>query len=151
MSEVQVPRLIVLSALVIFACARPSPAPQPFVNNPCEKGRPAMSKQQPVVCIDDSARTLVADPDRIVVHDVNAADRVSPVAIQWFTKSGTGDVHVQMAPGCTAVRLKNCNGKGKCDAETIPGARRECKYDVWITGGKHDRLDPTVVVDACCS
>lgn len=151
-----VPRLIVLSAsvLLIGGCARssmPDPNPiRPLVVNPCAKGRPPANKQEPVVCIDDSSRTLVAHPDRVVVHDVKAGDRTSPVQIHWYTTSGTGDVHVRMAPGCRAVSLKGCNGNGKCEADTVPGERTECKYDVWITGGKHDLLDPTVVVDPCC-
>lgn len=150
-----VARLIVLSAfvLLISGCARPMPAPKPirpFDSNPCATGHPPASKQAPIVCIDDSNRTLVAHPDRVFVHDVKAADRTSPVQIQWYTTSGTGDVHVKMAEGCRAVNLKACNGKGKCEAETVPGTTTECKYDVWITGGKHDLLDPTVVVDSCC-
>jgi hypothetical protein len=165
MSEVRlVPRFVVLyaAALLIGACARsataPAPTPdpargtglRPFASNPCATGHPAANKQAPIVCIDDSNRTLVADPDRVFVHDVKSDDMRSPVPIQWYTKSGTGDVHVKMAPGCTAVNVKTCNGNGKCEAETTPGAKTECKYDVWITGGKHDKLDPTVVVDSCC-
>jgi hypothetical protein len=150
-----VPRLIVLSAsvLLISGCARARPEPnpiRPFAENPCTKGTPAADKQAPIVCIDDSNRTLVAKPDRVFVHDVKAADRRSPVQIQWYTTSGTGDVHVKMADSCRAVNVKGCNGKGKCEADTVPGVTTECKYDVWITGGKHDRLDPTVVVDGCC-
>ena len=154
-----VPRLFVLSAFLLLTvfliggCARSAVEPnpiRPFVENPCEKGQPPASKQAPIVCIDDSNRTLVARPDRVFVHDVKADDRTKPVAIQWFTTSGSGDVHVRMAPGCNGVKLRNCNGKGKCEAETVPGTRTECKYDVWITGDKHDLLDPTVVVDPCC-
>lgn len=96
-----------------------------------------------------SARTLVVSPDPVRVHDVDSSDRTKPVSVQWFTKSGTGDVRVRIDPGC--VDKKACDGKGKCAAETVPGAKKECKYDVWITGGGHDKLDPTVVVEACCS
>ena len=152
-----VSRLIVLSAFVFLIgnCARPNPDPtsiRPFAENPCAKGaRPALSKQAPIVCIDDSARTLVAIPDRIHVHESKKENRSLPVQIQWYTTSGTGDVHVRMAPGCTALKVKTCNGTGKCEAETTPGvAGAICKYDVWITGGKHDLLDPEIVLDPCC-
>jgi hypothetical protein len=150
-----VARLFVLSAfaLLMNRCAHPAPDPnpiRPLADNPCAKGTPAASKQAPIVCIDDTNRKLVARPDRVFVHDVKADDATKPVSIQWYTTSGTGDVKVKMAPGCTAVNVKNCNGNGKCEAETVPGSRTECKYDVWITGDKHELLDPTVVVDACC-
>jgi hypothetical protein len=150
-----VPRLFVFSAftLLLNGCARPAVDPnpiRPLAENPCGKGAPQANKQAPIVCIDDSNRKLVANPDRVFVHDVRADDATKPVPIQWYTTSGTGDVHVKMAPGCSAVNLKGCNGNGKCEAETVPGSRSECKYDVWITGGKHELLDPTVVVDACC-
>ena len=163
MSEVrQVARLIVLFLLVlpIVSCARSAVEPnppnppnpiRPFAENPCEKGAPPANKQAPIVCIDDSQRTLAANPDRVFVHESKKDDRTRAVQIQWYTTSGTGDVHVKMEEGCRAVNLKTCNGNGKCEAETTPGVTTECKYDVWITGGKHDRLDPTVVVDACCS
>ena len=149
-------RLIVLAAFVflIGSCVRPNPDPnpiRPFGENPCARGSsPASSKQTPIVCIDDSARTLVAIPDRIHVHESKKENRSLPVQIQWYTISGTGDVHVKMEPSCTALKVKTCNGKGKCEAETTPGLTGECKYDVWITGGKHDLLDPEVVFDPCC-
>lgn len=155
-----VPRLLVLCvvALSIGGCARPVPAPDPdsgsgqLVSNPCATGRAtASSKQTPIVCVDDSQRTLRVFPDPVRVHDVKSADRKSPVAIQWLTKSGMGDVHVQMGPACDSVKVKGCTGGGKCEAETTPGVMKPCKYDVWITGGKHDRLDPTVIIDPCCT
>ncbi len=153
-----VTRLIVLSAfaLLISGCARAYPDPntnpiRPLVANPCANGHPPANKQQPIVCIDDSNRTLAAHPDRVFVHDVKSDDRTKPVPIQWYTTSGTGNVQVKMESGCRAVKLKACNGNGKCEAETVPGTTTECKYDVWITGGKHDLLDPTVVIDACCT
>ncbi len=159
MSEVRlVPRLLTLlvAALLIAGCASKSggsssgsSSSEPAtLLNPCASGTPAKNKQAPIVCIDDSARTLVVTPDPVEVHDVNASDRKTPVSVQWFTKSGTGDVHVLIEPGCVAK--KSCDGRGKCKAETVPGARKKCKYDVWIIGGKHDRLDPTVDVGGCC-
>jgi hypothetical protein len=151
-----VPRLLALlvATLLIAGCAANHPDnggasnSMPLRGNPCASGAPPMNKQAPIVCIDDSARKLVVSPDPVVVHDVSASDRKTPVGVQWFTKSGTGDVQVSIEPGC--VDKKSCNGNGKCAAETVPGAKKRCKYDVWITGGAHDRLDPTVVVDPCC-
>jgi hypothetical protein len=153
MSEVRmVPRLLALlvATLLIAGCAASNnvPAPMPLVANPCAHGTPPMNKQAPIVCIDDSARKLVVSPDPVIVHDVNASDRKTAVAVEWYTKSGTGDVHVRIDPGC--VDKQSCNGNGKCAAETVPGAKKACKYDVWITGGGHDKLDPTVIVDPCC-
>lgn len=155
MSEVrQVPRYLMVLAvtLVIAGCAArqmPEPSPMPFRSNPCASGKARSTKQAPIVCVDDSARTLKVVPDPVVVHDVSASDRATPVTMQWFTMSGAGDVQIEIEPGC--VTDANCNGNGHCTAKTVPGAHKQCKYDVWITGGNHDRLDPTVVVDGCCS
>jgi hypothetical protein len=148
-----VPRLLALlvATLLIAGCAAAydsAPEQKPLRANPCASGTPAMNKQAPIVCIDDSARKLVVSPDPVIVHDVNAMDRKKPVAVEWYTKSGSGDVQVSIEPGC--VDKKACDGKGKCAAETVPGAKKQCKYDVWITGGRHDKLDPTVIVDPCC-
>jgi len=154
MSEVrQVPRVLMVLAvtLVIAGCGprpMPDPGPTPFRGNPCASGRAASTKQAPIVCVDDSARTLRVVPDPVVVHDVSASDRTTPVTMQWFTMSGSGDVQLEIEPGC--VTNAKC-ANGHCTAHTVPGARKQCKYDVWITGGAHDRLDPTVVVDGCCS
>lgn len=150
----RVPRLILVCVCAVFlaTCARPStdpPGPSPLMVNPCEKGMPKLDKQAPIVCIDDSARTLVAKPDRIVIHESRKGAPTEPVAIQWYTTSGTGDLHVKMDSSCDAVREKG-HGTGKYEMTTVPGKKRECKYDVWITGPDHDRLDPTVVIDACC-
>jgi hypothetical protein len=146
-----VPRLLALPALalLIAGCAvRPDPGPNPLRANPCATGKAPMSKQEPIVCVDDSARTLVVFPDPVVVHNVKESDRTTPVTVQWLTRSGTGDVQVRIEPGC--VDKKSCDGRGKCTAETVPGAKKKCKYDVWITGGRHDRLDPTLDVGECC-
>lgn len=154
MSEVrQVPRLLMVLAgtLVIAGCAArpmPEPSPMPLRGGPCGKG--PSTKQTPIVCIDDSARTLKVSPDPINAHDAKEADRATPVTMQWFTASGSGDVRLEIEPGCVAnVR---CNGNGHCTAQTVSvsGSRKECKYDVWIEGGNHDRLDPTIVIDPCC-
>ncbi|HEU4888136.1 MAG TPA: hypothetical protein VFV49_09635 [Thermoanaerobaculia bacterium] len=151
--------ILCLTVLMISGCARPAPGPGPdpgggptkLVSNPCATGSAAAStKQAPIVCVDDSQRTLSVSPDPVHVHDAKAEDRSLPVVIQWHTKSGTGDVHVKVGPGCDSVTVKGCNGNGKCEAETTPGKIKPCKYDVWITGGKHDLLDPTIVVDGCC-
>jgi hypothetical protein len=152
MSEVRlVPRFLALPALalLIAGCAvRPDPGPNPLRANPCATGRAPVSKQAPIVCVDDSARTLVVFPDPVVVHNVKESDRTTPVTVQWLTRSGTGDVQVLIEPGC--LDKKSCDGRGKCKAETVPGAKRQCKYDVWITGGGHDRLDPEVQIEPCC-
>lgn len=159
MSEVRlVPRLLALlvATLLIAACAANNNAARsgaansgPVDANPCATGKATGStKQAPIVCVDDSARTLVVFPDPVVVHNVKASDRKTPVTVQWLTKSGTGDVQVLIQPGC--LDKKSCDGKGKCTAETVPGAEKKCKYDVWITGGGHDRLDPEVDIQPCC-
>ena len=158
MSEVRlVPRLLALlvATLLIAGCAANNPTrsgannSEPVGDNPCATGKATgSSKQAPIVCVDDSARTLVVFPDPVVVHNVKESDRTTPVTVQWLTRSGAGDVQVRIEPGC--VDKKSCDGKGKCTAETVPGAKKRCKYDVWITGGAHDRLDPTVDVGECC-
>jgi hypothetical protein len=48
------------------------------------------------------------------------------------------------------VTAHECS-RGHCWARTIPGAGKTCKYDVWITGDQHDRLDPTIIIQPCCS
>lgn len=152
MSEVRlVPRYVVLfaSALLIAVCAARLAPPKPIAANPCATGKAAENKQAPIVCIDDSARTLVAYPDPVIVNDVLEKDHKTPVTVQWFTKSGKGDVEVRVEPGC--FKKKECNKAGKCWAETEPGSKARCKYDVWIEGDtKHDRLDPVVVITTCC-
>jgi hypothetical protein len=142
--------------LLIAACAANPDRPargggNSLIVNPCATGRAAAStKQTPIVCIDDSARTLVVFPDPVVVHDVQAGDKTSPVEVKWFTKSGTGDVQVAIEEGC--VTDQSCDGRGKCKAKTKKGGKSSCKYDVWIAGDpSHDRLDPTVVITPCCT
>jgi hypothetical protein len=148
-----VPRCVFLLAatLMIAACAaRQAPGPNPLRANPCLGGAvPPENKQAPIVCIDDSARKLRAYPDPVFVHDVKQSDRTTPVEIQWYTTSGTGDVEVELESGC--VTEKACNRNGQCTAKAIKGANKRCKYDVWIEGDtNHDKLDPVVVITTCC-
>ena len=148
--------VVVLSAvLLISACAArtapgPAPGPSPLRANPCLNGAvPPVNLDEPIVCIDDSARKLRAYPDPVTVHDVKASDRTKPVEIQWYTTSGSGDVNFEMEPGC--VTEKSCNHNGNCTAKPMKGLNKRCKYDVWIEGDQtHERLDPVVVITTCC-
>jgi hypothetical protein len=125
-------------------------ATTPMSGNPCASGTATTSRQAPIVCIDDTNRKLIASPDPIEVSNVLKSDRKSPVTVQWYTKSGTGDVQVKIEPGC--VTEEKCEGRGKCSAKSVPSGKPRCKYDVWIEGSsKHDRLDPTIVITPCCT
>jgi hypothetical protein len=153
MSELRfLPRWIVLFgiALTIAGCAS-APAVdmgggKPF-GGPCSSPRGDANRQAPIVCVDDSSRTLVVSPDPVTVDDALSRDRKSPVMMHWFTRSGTGDLQVEIEPGCVAEA--KCDGRGHCSARTMPGSTKSCKYDVWVTG-KSERLDPTIVVTTCC-
>jgi hypothetical protein len=114
----------------------------------CRDGAGSTNRQAPIVCVDDSARTLSVNPDPVVVHDVRANDRKTPVTVHWFTRSGRGDLQLEFEAGC--VEQHRCDGQGHCWARSVPGSTSRCKYDVWIAGGKHDRLDPVVEVETCC-
>jgi hypothetical protein len=151
-------RIVVLlcTPLWIAACAaRPVPPdgggnPGGTGLRPCSNGNAASTRQAPIVCVDDSARTLRVSPDPVEMHHVLKADRRSPVMVHWFTTSGAGDLHVEIEPGC--VTETRCDSKGHCSARTMPGTSRgRCKYDVWIEDGQHERLDPTIVISPCCT
>lgn len=117
--------------------------------NPCTNGNGSSNRQAPIVCVDDSNRTLSVSPDPVRVHHVMASDRRSPVMMHWWTRSGTGALRLEIEPGCVAKH--QCDSRnGHCWTQTLAKAGSTCKYDVWIEGGNHDRLDPTIVVDACC-
>jgi len=118
-------------------------------SSPCgANSRGEANRQAPIVCVDDSARTLTVSPDPVVVHDALEADRNAPVVVHWFTTSGTGNLQVEIEPGC--VEAQRCDGNGHCSARSVPHSAARCKYDVWIDDGQHDRLDPTIVISPCC-
>jgi hypothetical protein len=147
-----VPRSLVLLAVafVIAGCAshNNSTGNEPLRGNPCLAGKGSDNRQAPIVCVDDSARVLSVWPEPVTVHDVLATDRTSPVVVHWFTKSGEGDLRVEMEPGC--VNPIQCDKQGHCWTRSVPGAKNRCKYDVWIENSDHERLDPTLVVTPCC-
>jgi hypothetical protein len=144
--------LIPLVAVVVCGCVR-SAQPVPVVGpggggSPCASGAPKEhDRSAPIVCVDDSGATLRVSPDPVVVHDVGASTS-APVVLQWFTHSGTGNLQLEIAPGC--VTDLQCNGRGHCTAKTrnITGADVRCKYDVWTD--THPRLDPDIIVTECC-
>jgi len=150
--------VILLSMLFLTTCTASqdaagtqpvSPTVSPSrAGNPCTSGRGSDNRQAPIVCVDDSRRTLSVSPDPVRVHNVLRGDMRSPVMIHWWTQSGGGDLELEIADGC--VTDLDCSRPGHCSARTLPGAGKSCKYDVWITGGNHDRLDPTIVIEPCC-
>jgi YD repeat-containing protein len=147
-------RVVVLLCTPMFltACAARdvAPANAGLRPSPCSNNNAVSTRQAPVVCVDDSARTLRVTPDPVETHNVLAADRKSPVMLHWYTTSGGGDLQLEIEPGC--VTEQRCDGRGHCSARTLPKATKtQCKYDVWINGGNHDRLDPTIVISPCCT
>ena len=112
--------------------------------------RGSADPQMPIVCVNDAMRALTVSPDPVRVHDVLESDRKSPVVMHWFTRSGSGDLRIKMREeGC--VRDVNCDGRGHCMARSIPGASKQCKYDVLVNDGQHEPLDPTIVITSCCT
>ncbi|HEY0156527.1 MAG TPA: hypothetical protein VGF28_04465 [Thermoanaerobaculia bacterium] len=147
---------LLLTPVWIAGCAArggtdTGPAPGIMRHSPCAANpKGETNRQAPIVCVDDSARTLTVSPEPVFVHDVLEGDRRSPVMLHWYTTSGTGDLRVEIEPGC--VEAQRCDGNGHCSARTRPGSnKQQCKYDVWINGGKHDRLDPTIIISPCCT
>ena len=143
--------LLLVTPIWIAGCAAKNTTISPGGGgSPCSSGNGSENRQAPIVCVNDSQRTLSVWPDPVHAHDSLADDRGKPVMLHWYTKSGGGDLRMEIERGC--VVEEGCDGRGHCWARSVPGTteRRECKYDVWINGGQHDRLDPTVVIQPCC-
>jgi hypothetical protein len=148
--------LLLVTPIWIAGCAASQQAGDSHIagggtgqGSPCSNGNGSENRQAPIVCVDDSQRTLSVWPEPVHVHDVQTGGG-KPVMVHWYTRSGGGDLRVEIEPGC--VVQETCDGRGHCSARSVPGkGRRECKYDIWINGGQHDRLDPTVVIQPCCT
>jgi hypothetical protein len=151
-----VTKILVLFAftVVLIGCAasnddRVSPAMRERCGAASDD-RGSANPQMPIVCVNDAMRTLSVSPDPVRTHDVLETDRKSPVVLHWFTRSGSGDLRIKMRDeGC--VRDIKCDGRGHCMAHSIPGASKQCKYDVLINDGQHEPLDPTIVMTSCCT
>lgn len=138
-----------VSVLMLAACAQRaaiSPARAGGGGGLCGDGRGNADRQAPIVCVDDLGATLSVSPDPIVLHDQKKGGS-QPVVMQWFTRSGRGDLQIAIEDGC--VTEVKCNGKGHCTAKSRDiDADVRCKYDVWTA--THPRLDPDLVVTPCC-
>jgi hypothetical protein len=155
MPEVRLlPRFVTLvgMALLVGACAsNPDDPDNPHrLGNPClGNGAGSTSRQAPIVCVDNTARTLRVSPETVTVHDSMQENRSSGVMLHWFTTTApSGDLKLEIEAGC--VTAHECD-RGHCWARSIPGAAKTCKYDVWITGDQHERLDPTIIIQPCCT
>ncbi len=147
MSEARLLRCVVLivSTVVLTACAQ-NGAVAPQSGGPCANGQGSSDRQAPIVCVEDTGKTLSVRPDPIVIHDKKKGGS-QPVTMQWFTRSGRGDLQIAIEEGC--VTEVKCNGKGHCTAKTRDvDAQVKCKYDVWTA--THPRLDPDLILTPCC-
>ena len=142
----RVPLLLVLAAMTLVITGCGSWINRTTSRNPCSTGHGSSNKQAPIICVDDSNPVLIVTPDPVTAHDVLRGTN-RPVTVKWFTMSGA-DLTVEMKDtGC--VSQVNCNAPGNCTAQTIPGAAKQCKYDVWTT--PNNRLDPVIIITTCCS
>lgn len=157
-------RLVLLAAsLLILTCAMPqqdSSSSMPALDNPTRGasganpcaggGKGVRNADRPIVCVDDSGATLSVSPDPFRIHDRASSGNASP-AVQWFTRSGRGDLQVRFADE-RCVRNMVCTG-GHCTAVSsgrlnAGETERRCKYDVELTG--HPTLDPEGILTGCC-
>lgn len=141
------------SAILITTCAAnpgatsPSPGSGSLRSGPCASGAPPSADMNaPIVCVDDSGSALTVDPDPVRVHDVVAPGK-APVVLQWFTRSGGNNLHIDIENGCT--EKVTCN-RGHCTTKTLPsnGTEKRCKYSVWTDN--HPKLDPDIIITPCC-
>jgi hypothetical protein len=96
--------------------------------------------------VDDTGDTLSVSPDPIVLHDKMKGGS-APVTMQWFTRSGGGNLQIEIEDGC--VTDVKCDGKGHCTAKSRDiDADTKCKYDVWTD--TKPRLDPDLIITPCC-
>lgn len=129
-----------------------APPPNPSrAGNPClGGGKGEKNPDRPIVCVDDTAEVLTVDPDTVWIHDTLSTDRSTPAAIQWFTKTGNGELRVRFKDE-RCVRNVVCTGT-RCNAvaarKVAKGEEIRCKYDVLLTG--HPDLDPETVLVGCC-
>lgn len=137
--------VLVVTTVVLAACAHRA-AVAPLEGNPCADGKGSGDRQAPIVCVEDTGPTLSVSPDPIVIDD-RKKEGSEPVTMQWFTRSGRGDLQIAIEDGCL-TELK-CSGNGQCVAKTRDvDAQVKCKYDVWTK--THPRLDPDIILTPCC-
>ena len=149
------PLVLLVAMFLLVTCAAP-PEPEtgpPGLTRPAgcgPEGKGMRNADTPVVCVDDLASVLTVDPDPVRLHDVKR-DKSGPGTLQWFTRSGKGDLQIRFADE-SCVKRVNCNG-GHCTAVAAKKMSRaleeqRCKYDVLLTG--HPTLDPETVLTGCC-
>lgn len=161
MSEGSLRRVLLVLCLVVFGtCKSMDPAPvDPQMNEmgggnnalrgaDCATGVGNSHRERPVICVENTASGLVANPDSVDVWDVSPADRKTTHTIQWKTRSGAGDLRINFKDtGC--VENLHCNGRGHCNAQTIdiPEGSKRCRYGITLDGVE---LDPDVIITNCC-
>ena len=166
MSEVPLRRIVVpcvLAVLVIAGCAATkqddlsgtglTKAP---TGNCGTTGLGTQMRDAPIVCV-DGGTTLSVNPESIVAFNVMSTDHATPPVIQWVTRSGGGNLKIDMKdPGCVETPI-NCNAPGKCTARVVrglgPSAKeaqiiKTCRYTVTLDTRV---LDPETVIVGCCS
>lgn len=167
MSEVPLRRLAVLclfAMLVMAGCKTPmqddinaTRAPSGGGAGVCaSEAKGTQNRNAPIVCVDGSTK-LSVEPESIVAFNGLSTDQATPPVIQWITRSGSGNLKIDMKdPGCVETPI-NCNAPGKCIARVVrglgPGARpaqiiKTCRYTVTLDG---QVLDPETVIVGCCS
>ena len=109
------------------------------------------SPYAPIVCVDDSLKTLPTDPETI--HVINLPHGKRPTVLNWFTVSGTNNLSVTFNQGNAGCFVKSpeCHGS-HCMAVIYQDAavHLQCKYTVKLLNKRDYINDPVVEIDACC-
>ncbi len=152
MSEVSLsPRYALSLAAVVllsFISCRGTRSMMPL-GSPCPSGGGSVSPNFPLICIDEN---LNADPSTIRINarmsDGQGKPTPYPVMIQWWTRSGTGNLGIEFQKkGC--VDWLKCDGSGHCWGPTKNvSAKTSCDYTVNLEGRIND---PTIIIQPCCA
>lgn len=148
--------LLVLNASCVRTAAPSDQGPKATVTStefarkgPCSDVMGSPFKAGPIICVDDTATSLSVTPDTIEVWDSVPNQPNTPVMLQWFTSSGTGDLRIVPSdPAKCPLKDSKAAVPGHYWLQTIPGQTTEgCKYTVFV--GTRQK-DPTIVITPCC-
>lgn len=143
--------LVAVVVALSMACSARGPvvATVPDPVNPCRLAGPGpdMNPGRPIVCVDDSAFPIIElrPPYDTDVH------LFTTKTMHWFTSSGVGTIAIVFDSDLLDVpEPKVKNGHTKVKAKNTTGS---VKYSVLVQrGGSTSRvIDPTIIIDTCCS
>lgn len=149
MSEGPLAKFVILSVIVVCACAPANTIAPPVADRCSSEAKGNAELHAPIVCVGMSEGKITVDPPVIKSWDTLPKSNAKGV-VHWITQNPHSTLKINMKDkGCVDEPVDCKKGHCKATAREVSDVekKRQCAYGITLDDKV---LDPDVIIVSCC-